>query len=66
MSPGEQSPSASKSSTEAISWTLVPNSAARGAGELRGCVSRLMGGGGGGSEGRMTLFPDLPENMRES
>ena len=30
-------------------------------GELRGWVSRLMGGGGGGSEGRVTLLPPLPE-----
>ena len=30
-------------------------------GELRGWVSRLMGGGGGGSEGRVTLLPPLAE-----
>ena len=58
-----QFPPASKSSTEERSWTLVPNSDARGGGEFRGWVSRLMGGGGGGSEGRITLLPDdLPEN----
>ena len=28
--------------------------------ELRGCVSRLIGGGGGGSEGLVTLLLDLP------
>ena len=60
-----QFPPASKSSTEERSWTLVPNSDTRGGGEFRGWVSRLMGGGGGGSEGRITLLPDdLPGNKK--
>ena len=50
-----------------MSLTELQISAARVAsaegeeGVLRGWVSRLMGGGGGGSEGRVTLLPPLPE-----
>ena len=55
------------SSSPVMSLTESQISAARVAsaegveGELRGWVSRLMGGGGGGSEGRVTLFPPLAE-----
>ena len=54
-------------SSPVMSLTELQISAARVAraegeeGVLRGWVSRLMGGGGGGSEGRVTLLPPLPE-----
>ena len=31
--------------------------------ELRGCVSRLIGGGGGGEEGLVRLLPAAPSNI---
>ena len=60
--------SSSPRSSPVITCTELQISAARVAsvegeeGRLRGWVSRLMGGGGGGSEGRVTLLPPLPED----